>query len=92
MQPPECSGIPNETFEGGKLQYRSIQVGISRIVVDRYVDEWTVSIDDYSPLVHKIRKALKGGDRSLAKRLLPPQREYRIGSVEVAEKLGMASA
>jgi hypothetical protein len=83
---------PERDLRGGKLQHRSIQVGISRIVVDRYVDEWIVSINDYSPLVHKIGKALKGGDRSLAKRLLPPQREYILSSAELAERLGIGRA
>jgi hypothetical protein len=80
---------PERDLRGTKLQHRSIQVGISRAVVDRYVDEWIVTIDDYSPLVTKIRKAMKNGDRPLAKRLVPPQREYQLSSAEVAERLGL---
>lgn len=37
------------------LPYRSIQIGLSREAVDRYVDEWTVSITDITDTLGAIR-------------------------------------
>jgi hypothetical protein len=37
------------------LAYRSLQVGLSGEAVTRYVDEWTVSITDVTPLARAVR-------------------------------------
>ena len=37
------------------LPWRSIQIGLGRGVVDRYVDEWIVDLRDVTPLVEDLR-------------------------------------
>ena len=41
---------PERSVRGAKLDYRSIQVGVGRGIVQRYVNEWTVEIRDLTPL------------------------------------------
>lgn len=79
---------PERTLRGATLDARSIQIGVSRTMIDRYVDEWTVSIEDYTPLVRKIHGHLRDGRADRAKELLPPERVYPLPPEE-ARRLGM---
>jgi hypothetical protein len=69
---------PERTLRGQKLEARSIQIGLSRHIIDRYVDEWTLAIEDRTPLVRKIHRLLQDGRTSKAKHLLPPERPYPL--------------
>jgi hypothetical protein len=69
---------PEYSIRGAKLEHRSIQVGLSRNIVERYVDEWTVEIRDLSPIVTKISGLLKAGQVDKAKRLLPAEKTYPL--------------
>jgi hypothetical protein len=69
---------PEYSIRGAKLEHRSIQVGLSRNIVERYVDEWTVEIRDLSPIVTKISGLLKAGQVDKAKRLLPAEKTYSL--------------
>lgn len=64
------------SFRGGALDHYSIQVGLSRHVIERFVEEWTISIEDLTPTVAKIRKLRDSGGASKAKRFLPQERVY----------------
>lgn len=59
---------------------------LSRHVVDRYADEWTVGIEDLTPLVRRIRALLDEGRASRARDLLPPERVYPVGP-EIAARI-----
>lgn len=67
---------PERSIRGGKLEYRSIQVGLSRQIVPKYVYEWTVAIVDETPRARKIHALLKEGHMEAAKRQLPNERVY----------------
>ncbi|MFC5754084.1 DUF4291 domain-containing protein [Actinomadura rugatobispora] len=69
---------PERTLRGQKLEARSIQIGLSRHIVDRYVDEWTLAIEDRTPLVRRIHRLLQDGQTAKAKHLLPPERPYPL--------------
>ncbi|MEO0563263.1 MAG: DUF4291 family protein, partial [Chloroflexota bacterium] len=71
---------PERSIKGADLQIDSIQVGLSRHIVRRFVDEWVVQIEDYTPLVRKIYGLLKKGDLKNAKRQLPTEKQYPIPS------------
>lgn len=58
------------------LPYRSIQIGLSGPAVNRYVDEWTVSITDITPYVREVHTALSAGRDVTA--LLPDERPYPL--------------
>ena len=81
---------PERSIHGKKLDHRSIQVGLSRSIIDEYVSQWTQSITDLTPLVAKLRQLRKAGKHSDAKRLLPPERVYPVGP-DVAKRLGMTT-
>jgi hypothetical protein len=67
---------PERSIHGKSLPYRSIQVGLSRHVIGRYVEEWTVEIEDVTPLAHKLYQLLQAGQAENAERDLPRERVY----------------
>ena len=79
---------PERSLRGAALEHRSIQVGLSRQVIRRYAEEWTVEIRDCTPLVRKIHGLLRAGKATEAARQLPPERVYPV-SPEIARRLGM---
>lgn len=80
---------PERNLRGTKLNHRSIQVGISRFLIQEYVDEWIVDISDYTPLVRNIHRLCRSGKYQNAKRLLPNERVYPL-PVEIGHKIGMS--
>ena len=78
---------PERSLRGSSLPYRSIQVGVSRHIVRRYVEEWTVAIEDYTPRVRKITTLLRTGEDAKAKALLPSERAYPL-SAELKQRIG----
>ncbi|MBV9868255.1 MAG: DUF4291 domain-containing protein [Abitibacteriaceae bacterium] len=77
---------PERSLRGADLGYNSIQVGISRHLIQRYIDEWIVDIEDYTPLVKKLHALLKAGQADKAKKLLPAERLYPV-SASIARRL-----
>lgn len=82
---------PERSVRGAKLDYRSIQVGLGRGIVQRYVDEWTVEIRDLTPLVGRLRRFREDGEWSRVTALLPPERPYSVSPL-IRRRLGMAEA
>lgn len=66
------------SLRGAALDHYSIQVGLSRHVIRRFVDEWILAIEDLTPLVAKISKQLQSGNADKARRALPPERVYPV--------------
>ncbi|MFC1429221.1 DUF4291 domain-containing protein [Streptacidiphilus sp. N1-3] len=69
---------PERDLQVRPLPWRSLQLGLSGEVVDRYVDEWTVDITDVTARAHRIRDLLRAGDRAGATALLSPERPYPL--------------
>jgi hypothetical protein len=69
---------PERTLRGQKMETRSIQIGLSRHIIDRYVDDWTLSIEDRTSLVRRIHRLLQDGQAAKAQRLLPRERPYPL--------------
>jgi Domain of unknown function (DUF4291) len=69
---------PERTLRGQPLDARSIQVGLSRHVIDRYADEWILDIQDMTPLVHRIQRLLHDGETAKAATLVPRERVYPL--------------
>jgi Domain of unknown function (DUF4291) len=78
---------PERSLRMQPLPYRSLQVGMSGEAVDRYLGEWTVSIEDITPTVETIRRRLDVGDESAASGLLPAERPYPLPA-EVSALIG----
>ncbi|TCI95128.1 DUF4291 domain-containing protein [Tenacibaculum sp. M341] len=69
---------PERSLKGGKLQNRTIQVGISRFLIEEYNNDWIEEIVDVTPLTKKINQLLKEGKYKEAKRLIPKERVYNL--------------
>lgn len=69
---------PERDIRGQKLEYRSIQIGISRHLIEEFNDEWIVGIDDISDLVKKIHALKVAGHHDKAKQFLPKERVYEL--------------
>jgi hypothetical protein len=79
---------PERNLKGGKLEIRSIQVGISRFLIHDFNEHWIEQIEDYTPLVKKINQLRKAGKYKEAKRLLPSEKIYPIPA-EIGQKIGI---
>lgn len=79
---------PERNIRGTKLEYRTIQVGISRALIQEYNEEWIYEINDITALVHKINQLRKRGKYKEAKRLLPVEKVYPLEN-EIAKRLGI---
>ena len=66
---------PERGLDGQPLPYRSLQVGLGGVAVDRYVDEWVATITDITDLVRKISV-----DRHAGTDLLPAETVYPLPS------------
>lgn len=77
---------PERSIQGADLQVDSIQVGLSRHVITRFVDEWIVKIEDMTPTTRKIYDLLQKGDVKNAKRHLPEEKVYPV-SAEIGAHL-----
>lgn len=79
---------PERTIHGKKLEYRSIQVGLSRNIIREFTDDWVLDISDFTAQTRKIRSLYLAGNRKRAKDQLPSERVYSV-SDSVARRLGM---
>ena len=69
---------PERSLHLQALPCRSLQLGLSGEAVDRYVDEWTVAINDITPTVQRIRELLNAGDHQAAAAHLPAEHVYPL--------------
>lgn len=69
---------PEYSLRDAKLDDRSIQVGLSRDIIARYANDWTVEIRDLTPLVHEMSAHLRGGHIERAEALLPHEGPYPL--------------
>lgn len=69
---------PERSLHLKALPYRSLQVGLSGEAVDRYVDDWTVTVTDITPTVHRVRDLLRSGDEQQAAAHLPVEHAYPL--------------
>jgi len=74
------------SLRGAGLDHLSIQVGLGRDVIQEFVDDWIVAVEDMTRPVAKIKRLLKLGKASEAKRQLPPERVYPVG-LPLSERL-----
>lgn len=79
---------PERTMRGKSLPYKSIQVGLSRHIIQRYVEQWTLAITDMTPQVHKLYNLIQSGHADRAEAVLPRERVYPLPP-DIARRLGM---
>ena len=69
---------PEKDIFLNNLKYRSIQVGLTGIAVEKYVNEWIVGIDDISEKCRKIHALTLDNKTEEAKCLLPFENIYPV--------------
>jgi hypothetical protein len=60
-----------------KLDYRSIQIGLSAEAVNRYVNKWIVRIEEITPVCNEIQSVLKDKKTDRSMDMLPKE-EYPL--------------
>jgi hypothetical protein len=79
---------PERSLQGKSLESKSIQVGLSRSIIEEYTTSWIQEIQDYTPLVRKMHHLLQSGHRDKAIELMPKERPYPVNE-PLARRLGM---
>jgi len=79
---------PERSLRGSKLEIRSIQVGVSRFLIEKYNEKGIIEISDLTPLVKKINNLRKQGKYKEAKKLLPPEKIYDL-PISIQNKIGI---
>lgn len=67
---------PEKDIAMQPLSYRSIQIGLSGIAVDKYISDWIVSIDDVTNYCKQIHQLIDINRIIQAKDLLPNEQPY----------------
>lgn len=79
-KPVRVQWDPERTPQIGILPYRSIQIGIPRVITGKWVREWIVSIEDVTERARELKRAIEEGvsnKEELIKRgLMCLEREY----------------
>lgn len=60
------------------LDYRSIQIGLSGIVVEKYINDWIVQVDDITENCKYIHQLVNEGKINQAKDILPCEQPYPL--------------
>lgn len=68
------------------LGHRSIQIGLAREAVERYVEDWITSIADATDVAHQIGDAVARHDLDAAARLSPDERPYPLPA-DIADRI-----
>lgn len=71
------------------LPWRSLQMGLSGPVVDRFIQDWIVDIEDITGRVRQIQELVQSGDLDSAAAALPEERPYPLPP-SVAAVIGAA--
>ena len=79
---------PERSIRGADVGFNSIQVGLTRHIIEEYVGEWLVEISDCTPLVRKMHALLQAGHAHKARKLLSAERVYEVNE-DVAQRLNM---
>lgn len=76
---------PDRTLAAERLERRTIQVGLRGGLVERYVRNWILEIEDVTGLARAIRDAVSAGAPPPA---VPEERVYEVPD-EIRQRLGM---
>ena len=69
---------PERSLHGGALDHYSIQVGLTRHLIEEFASSWIARIEDLSPQVAKMEKMRQGKHKKHLSRHLPSERVYPL--------------
>lgn len=78
---------PERSLTLARLEHRSVQIGLRAEASQRYVNDWTIAIEEVSPLVRQIHEAVELRDLDGARALLPIEVPYPLPD-DIARNLG----
>lgn len=79
---------PERDIENKRLEFKSVQVGVTEKLSEVYAKKWISKIEDVTSLTHEIHNLVIRKNISEAKKLLPPEIKYPVNK-EIMESLGM---
>jgi len=79
---------PERTWELQPLPYRTIQIGLARRALSRYVNAWICDISDVTDRAHATRELVQAGRVEAARALVPAETEVLVDD-DVRRRLGM---
>jgi predicted transcriptional regulator len=77
---------PERNLKLGKLDRRAIQIGIRGWIVEKYVNEWIINLEEVTELAHSIHDAIKTHRKDLPS--VPTERVYPVDET-LQERLGV---
>jgi hypothetical protein len=69
---------PERDIHLNKLDYRSIQIGLSGEAVKKYINDWIVKIKEINPLCNEIQASLENNQTKQAVNILPNEKIYPL--------------
>ena len=79
---------PERSVAIGRLEHRSIQIGIGKGIIEKWASEWVVGIEDVTELARRIGGLVAEGRIEEAEALRPVERVYPV-SEELRRVLAM---
>ncbi|UII26730.1 DUF4291 domain-containing protein [Fulvivirga maritima] len=79
---------PERDIENQRLDFKSIQVGITEKLSEVYAKKWISKIEDVTSLTHEMQGLVLRKNLSEAKKLLPVEIKYPVNK-EIIASLGM---
>jgi hypothetical protein len=86
---------PERTMKLEKLPYRSIQIGVPAALIDKWIDEWIIAIEDVTKMAQDLKAAIDkdpniSDEQLVQEGLIPEERPYDVPK-DIQEKLQMNS-
>lgn len=69
---------PERTIRLGRLDHRSIQIGLRGEAIRRYVNDWTVQLEDLTERCHSISELVRQQQIEQAQAMLPIEEQYPV--------------
>ena len=79
---------PERDVKNQRLEFKSIQVGITAALSEQYAKRWITKIEDCTELTRSIRTCVYQRDFHAAEKLLPAEKNYLVND-RIAHALGM---
>lgn len=88
QSPVRIQWDPERSPRLGRLDHRSIQIGLSGQAVHKYVDKWIVNVTDLSAFVIEVREMVEAHHCDQYLEVLPKEQPYPVPT-DIAERIGM---
>lgn len=76
---------PERDLSLNKLEYRSIQIGLTGMAVEKYVNQWIQHITDITSLAKLVHDLVQQNEYEEALKLLPDEQQYTTQSLLTPE-------